>query len=722
MDNPGVDRFAESELSTSSGAAQAALAGYGILTAATLAHVAAVLGWLAVPAGAAVLLEWAYGWWAALTLILAIHQAGGVLARLPPLGEWGVSGWAAALFRYALGSWALACLLLLLALLRSLEGPGGVSFAFLTLALAGWSLWKIGQAAFARKAPEPATPASDSNAGIRILVGLALILWFVPYLIQTLLPNLDYDSHMYHLPLGRRLLHGLAWAVDPNVEYLDFPALPNLFYAALFSVKADEAVVPFVLLNSLGLIGAVYVLTERFWGRLSAALAALVLLTVSVLWQIGVTAKIDGLLTLYFTLATFAFLLWREDPRRRGLLPMLGLLVGLGLGAKYTAVFFLPALGGAVLLLGGLSAAHRRALFGWPCVLALVLLLVPAGFWYGRNALVLGDPMYTLLLRNRLYQDDDGQLRPFQELRKERVGLLISSKEAAQALRGTAFHRMATPPGETGLHAEHLLNLLDMVLHPRRYDTALRHFMGPFFFLGLLSPLVVRDRTSWWLFGIALAFYLPLAWRTITLRYVLPSFALWACGSGVLLAWFWNHAFRPLRWVTLVLVGGMALYLCFVGVLQLSWISAQKPWDYLAGVESRPEYLCRVEVAQRVPAFINRQIEAGRISPQTCILFVGELRGELVRCSSIPDHSPPCHLWFVEVLQAGGDLDELRRRLRAQGIEYLLINVRMIEAIYHGEGTASGDVRIALAYLNRFAREQCEPVHEEGRVELFRLR
>jgi hypothetical protein len=687
-----------------------------LLSGAALMHGAASRGvWSPAP-GPALWLQTAYGWWAVLALVLAQFGLGREIARLPLLGDWGVTGTAAALFQYALGTWALACLFLALALLRLLDGAGAAAVCVLVVGLAARELWRLAR----DPVPEDRPPAS-----FRLAVAVAALLAFLlPYLAQVFLPNTDWDGAMYQVPLGQRLLAESPWAVDPYFTALDFPCLPHLFYAAFLAVGAEAAILPYALFTSLAVVGAVYALTRQFWGARAAFWAAAVMVTVNVLWEVGVTPRMDGFLTLYFVLAVFAFLLWRQEPGRRGLLPLLGLLLGLSLGVKNVAVFFLPLFGLGL----AVGRAHRRSLRGGSVLAALVLLAVPSAFWYVRNGVVLGDPFYPRWRHEMMYRDDDGNYRRVTTLFRERKGRLLSLEQSDSALTETEFRPLLGAPQPEHRYPRNLFNLWDLIRHPGHYETKPRHALGPFVLLGLLLPLVVRGQPTCWLYSFGLVLYVAVGWNTFVLRYALPAVALFACAAGVVLDRSAAVAGRFGRALTVTAASAGVLYLLILCAGQAAKVWKMHPAAYLAGAESAVEFLCHVgynnsRITPPVIAFINREVEEGRMTPDTTILMVGEAKGALVRCRYLPDQSPLAYRWFVEILQAGGDDEALGDRLRAQGVGYVLVNTDYVAWAFHNSesGSYGRNLRVTLAHLDRFVRSRATVVYEREGIVLVRL-
>jgi len=71
-----------------------------------------------------------------------------------------------------------------------------------------------------------------------------------PFLIQTFLPNSDWDGAAYHLPLAKRFLEGQIFEVVPDFDTYNFPGNIHLVYAVFLALGAESAIIPFnFLLN-----------------------------------------------------------------------------------------------------------------------------------------------------------------------------------------------------------------------------------------------------------------------------------------------------------------------------------------------------------------------------------------------------------------------------------------------------------------------------------------
>ncbi len=86
-------------------------------------------------------------------------------------------------------------------------------------------------------------------------------------------------------------------------------------------------------------------------------------------------------------------------------------------------------------------------------------------------------------------------------------------------------------------------------------------------------------------------------------------------------------------------------------------------------------------------------------------MMVGEGKGRLLRCESIPDSSWFAHRFVAELQLAGLDHTVLAARLRAQGIPHVLYNREYYRGVMSETETARSRLAFAIAHLDRFLGE-----------------
>ncbi|MEP7291877.1 MAG: glycosyltransferase family 39 protein, partial [Chloroflexota bacterium] len=218
---------------------------------------------------------------------------------------------------------------------------------------------------------------------ILLMVTLALLI--------ALAPPTHWDSLAYHLVGVQRAIHAGTILPQSDIFYLGLPQnVEMLFGLTLGLFGRDTAAAPVHL--GLGVIGllATAGVTRRFAGRSAGWLAALLLLSAYNVWALLGWAYVDLGTLAYGALALIAATAWREQ-RTRGWLIMMGIIVGLAMGVKYTTLALGIALGLFVLL----HEPRRVVRNGVMMTAAALLTFLP---WAAKGLLLYGNPIYPLII------------------------------------------------------------------------------------------------------------------------------------------------------------------------------------------------------------------------------------------------------------------------------------------------------------------------------------
>jgi hypothetical protein len=204
----------------------------------------------------------------------------------------------------------------------------------------------------------------------------------------------EWDTLMYHRPLIDHWLQNAAlyapacwlWQVPGNNE------LFGLWWAAPFSGDFWIPLmnIPGTVLMALGTFELGRLLDTRPIVRHATTLGAL---GTTVVFQQLTVAKNDVAVAALFLVA-IAYGFRYVQQQCRSTLWMTGAAFGLLAGVKYYALGYV-ALGWIVLLVMVARESGRRAVVSF-AVTTSVLMLVGAGYWYGRNLLVTGTPLYPV--------------------------------------------------------------------------------------------------------------------------------------------------------------------------------------------------------------------------------------------------------------------------------------------------------------------------------------
>ncbi len=313
-----------------------------------------------------VVLGWAERWTRARRRLPSLERAGAaLLVGFGACAYLGLLLSVVGLFR----GWAFAvCAALLLVLTRH--------------RLAGYARWaRVGLGSRHR----PGLVVSLCAAGI---VVVACAQW-----LAALAPPEATDELAYHLPEARTLADGhfIRLMLGSDHIYGNLPALVESLFGEGLAVQGTALAhaLHLSLLFAFLLLAAGIV--SRLWGGRAAALAVLGILLYGDLTYNATTAYVDAAASAFEVGAVLLAVAWFVE-RQDGDAVAAALLIGLAFAVKYTAVTSAVA----VLLLVGLALLRERryALLGQLTALGLA----GCAYWYGKNLIRFGNPVYPFAL------------------------------------------------------------------------------------------------------------------------------------------------------------------------------------------------------------------------------------------------------------------------------------------------------------------------------------
>ena len=254
------------------------------------------------------------------------------------------------------------------------------------------TLWTRRQFETAEAAPAEAWSIADVALACAIVVALALRLQAGLHKTVFL-----YDALSYHLHAPVTWLHDRRLEIVPAVFGDPAPAYApsnvELWFLFLMAplrsdYLASAGQLPFAALAVLAVAATV----REAGGRRAAALGAgLAFLLVPEIWQQAPTAMTDlAMAALLLASLPFVVRLSRSPTTRDGLACAAAL--GLALGTKYVAVVLVVPFAA----LGAIAGARRRPPRPRDLVAVGAIGLGTSGFWFARNAIVAGNPLYPV--------------------------------------------------------------------------------------------------------------------------------------------------------------------------------------------------------------------------------------------------------------------------------------------------------------------------------------
>ena len=236
------------------------------------------------------------------------------------------------------------------------------------------------------------------------LLALTFVLWVsVEMAMQSLLLPVKVvsDGPIYHLyfavrwwKAGRLFLVAAPFGENAATY---FPANGDLWFTWLMVTWGGDRLArigqaPFLVLAAVAVFRIGRVLGAS---RNSALLATFWFITVTPLLIFSFEANVDTIFVAFYMIAVYFFLLDFQGAAGMAALVLGGLAAGIALGAKPVGVVFVPPL--LVLVLaarGPRSRSATRTLGAF--LLIFCCLLLSSGFWFGRNLLLTGNPLYPL--------------------------------------------------------------------------------------------------------------------------------------------------------------------------------------------------------------------------------------------------------------------------------------------------------------------------------------
>jgi hypothetical protein len=565
--------------------------------------------------------------------------------------------------------------------------------------------------------------AADLPTKLTVSLGVvALALWATPLLVETLLPNSDWDSALYHLPLAERYVDGSLWGHDPYFPAFSFAGAVSLQYAALLALDLEAAITPLNFQVNVLLLIATVAVGRRIGGRSCGLWAAAVFSTTPILWQLGVDPRVDGFLCLTVLLAAYALVGFVQEGRDVHL-KLAAVALGAALGCKYTALPFVAATFGVGIGYRLWGSTGSRGLSRLLATTALLVAIPNAG-WYVANLVIHGDPVFPMLRGNYL-ETPEGERVHIARANTEELSEHLQDPDARRLL--AVFEQTPTTDAPS-----HLLDLVSLLRDPDRYAVKPNHGLGLLVLLSLALPLALparpeRRRAAVVLWALGWGGFALLGSQANLLRYAAPVLPMLAATAALLIARI------PARGIRIA-IGLVALAL-FVRDFQAERRKLDLLHPELAlGTPSawqdegvRIRWLERVGYNFTPPvAYATEQINAmladGRMPAESRIMMVGEGKGRLLHCESIPDSSWFAHRFVAELQGAGLDHTVLAARLRDQGITHLLYNREYYQWVMSETGTARSRVAFAIAHLDRFLGEHGRLLFQGAGMKLFDIR
>lgn len=479
-----------------------------------------------------------------------------------------------------------------------------------------------------------------SGGGARVAFAAACGALVLLVLGLDLIPPIARDELTHHLALPALYVEAQRIIEVPFADQAYYPMLLEMFYTPMLAWLPDQT--PKLLHLLFGLASAAIVgLAARRSGRAgSGALGFALVLFTPVVALLAGSAYVDLGLLFYTALAIAALLRWYAT----GLwswLALAGLCAGFSGTSKYNGLVSILLLAiGAMLAPEPAgwtrNAALRRAITAGALFGALALL--PMTPWLAKNYAQTGNPVFPLyngLFGGRALPDRGGA-----------VDLITKRRE----LYGESWGDIALIPVRlftTGRDGD-----------PARFDGV----FCPLMLLGIAAALRRRaPREHRLLLAFAAAYFGIAFFQTsLRVRYILPMLPALALITAAVLA----EILARRRALGAALLAGGALFT--TAHLVAKWDEVE-PLAYLAGGESREEYLARFVPEAPVVEYANRSLPA---DARLYLAFLGT-RSYYCRRPFTYDYYFS-GLTLRRYVESSGDASEVLERFRGDGITHMI--------------------------------------------------
>ncbi len=484
------------------------------------------------------------------------------------------------------------------------------------------------------------TPSSQPLS-VRALAGALFAALAAMNALGALGPETYYDSLVYHLALPQLyLLHGRVFPTPYNV-FSGIPFNAEMLYGLALAVGGETAArfLPWGLALAVAALIAVW--CRRFAGPDAGPIAALLFYSCPMVAAQSWHALVEMNWTLDALLALFGVMLWEAAPGRVGPPLLAGLFLGFALGTKYNAASLIVALAAAawVSLRRTRGRGARRDRRG--TLLLAGSAAVVFSPWAIKNWIFYHNPVYPFF----------NDWFPAAPAGADWRGLL---RDAARTFPET----FATRAG-----------LADLLwgFWGRGWGAGDALGVGILWSLPLLVLARPREKSQRLLLAMLAGGYLAAALMSRTPRYLVFLVPLFSIAAASAAAAEPGRDFRVFATAVLLAACAANSAEAFTNWLGLG------TWNVVLGRESAAEYLNHAHWMYPTPYYAAADFINRTAPPRAKVLFVGEARGyyserEFVAASAFG--ADP----LAALSDASTDPDDLRRRLRAEGFSYLLVN------------------------------------------------
>lgn len=473
----------------------------------------------------------------------------------------------------------------------------------------------------------------NTTIPINILV-VVLFAYFFLIFIQALSPPLSRDALNYHLFLPKTWLkHGYIFTIPSNI-YSFFPQFWETLYLYVLIVGNDisaKLLHAFTLFLSIGMLGEILKLIFPRLLTKYILLSSLIFVSTPTLGRVSSWAYVDVTQVFYILLSLhFLFYFLLAGNKNRLSFFLSSIFLGFALSIKYLSLIWLLGMPCFIIEKKKFCPAIKLT------VVYILLAIIFAFPYYGRNYLETGNPFYPFL-GNFLGSN------PFSPEKSQLLYLYFKSFGYGESIKDLMLLplRLSFFPGFD---------------NPQRFDG----YLGAFYLFLVILMFIKHKKIDFPLrSGIYFFIIYLLLWFSLSqqIRFLLcGAILLLIIGSGILSQFRWQY--------TSIAVVGLSIYYLFYPI---STIMKEKPHYFILGKETREEFLQRniniYSLIKKINKEVSTESKVMLLNVEPIAYYV---ESEVYQESIFQDYT------FREKLKGG--IDSLREFLKAEGITHILVN------------------------------------------------
>jgi 4-amino-4-deoxy-L-arabinose transferase-like glycosyltransferase len=481
----------------------------------------------------------------------------------------------------------------------------------------------------------------------------------------TFTPPISYDGLAYHLGVPKIYIKEHGIIPLPYHVYSNFPFNMEMLFAYSILLTGNEILAKmFHFLTAILTCFALYSFGKKYLNREIGLLSAVVFINIPLVGHLSSLCYNDLGLTLFIFLAFFAFINWSsssEEEKPRWLL-LCGILTGLAIGTKFSAVIFLFVfLSLSIAIESAFNKTHERRIRRATKNLAIFAGLTFCAFlpWMVKNAIITGNPVFPFLLP--VFSGGNWDMSRYQRFATVHLPTIFTPKEFFLQI----WTLLPSPMlGLPFVFVFPIAFLLKKISARPPANGLLASFIA-----GWRAGLHQANGNARIKIFVIYAIYYYVIWFFFSHRvdrFILPLYAF----LSLIVAYTVFNLPKNLKILTGCFLGIFMVFNLLLLIMLSESIGAGAAFS---GIENKEEYLEEKLYYYPAISYINNELP-----DSSKILFIGD--NQTYYCEKpLLSNSPLDRSIIVETVRNSKDSKEVKDNLRAMGITHIYYNASEVK-------------------------------------------